>query len=130
MDAKEITGKKALALRPLLFCLLLAMCLTLGGEILSRRSVGKVIAYVIARPHAFLYNVLIVALTLSPALLFKRRIFFYTVVSVLWATVHVVDMITDCDTDTLLYLCHPDGPTCHTGRRSCFFNPILEEDTK
>lgn len=94
MDAKEITGKKALALRPLLFCLLLAMCLTLGGEILSRRSVGKVIAYVIARPHAFLYNVLIVALTLSPALLFKRRIFFYTVVSVLWATVHVVDMIT------------------------------------
>ena len=94
MDAKEITGKKALTLRPLLFCLLLAMCLTLGGEILSRRSVGKVIAYVIARPHAFLYNVLIVALTLSPALLFKRRIFFYTVVSVLWATVHVVDMIT------------------------------------
>ena len=30
---------------------------------------------------------------------------------------HVVDMITDCDTYTLLYLCHPDGPTCHTGKR-------------
>ena len=40
----------------------------------------------------------------------------------------VVEMITDCDTDTLLYLCNPDGPTCHTGARSCFFNPILQED--
>lgn len=41
---------------------------------------------------------------------------------------HVVEMITDCDTDTLLYLCNPDGPTCHTGARSCFFNPILQEE--
>lgn len=36
----------------------------------------------------------------------------------------VKEMITDCDTDTLLYLCHPEGPTCHTGRRSCFFTWI------
>ena len=34
---------------------------------------------------------------------------------------HVREMRTDCDTDTLLYLCQPDGPTCHTGSRSCFF---------
>lgn len=40
---------------------------------------------------------------------------------------HVKEMVTDCDTDTLLYLCKPDGPTCHTGRRSCFFQPIWEE---
>lgn len=36
----------------------------------------------------------------------------------------VRQVYTDCDTDTLLYLCDPDGPTCHTGARSCFFNPI------
>ena len=41
---------------------------------------------------------------------------------------HVVKMLTDCDTDTLLYFCHPDGPTCHTGARSCFFNPIIQEE--
>ena len=41
---------------------------------------------------------------------------------------HVREMRTDCDTDTLLYLCQPDGPTCHTGSRSCFFNPILMEE--
>lgn len=40
---------------------------------------------------------------------------------------HVRKIMADCDTDTLLYLCKPDGPTCHTGRRSCFFNEIAEE---
>lgn len=37
---------------------------------------------------------------------------------------HVREVYTDCDTDTLLYLCVPDGPTCHTGAESCFFNQI------
>ncbi len=32
----------------------------------------------------------------------------------------MAEVFTDCDTDTLLYLCYPDGPTCHTGARSCF----------
>ena len=40
---------------------------------------------------------------------------------------HVKKMVTDCDTDTLLYLCTQEGPTCHTGARSCFFNTIWEE---
>lgn len=40
---------------------------------------------------------------------------------------HVKKVVTDCDTDTLLYLCVPDGPTCHTGAKSCFFNTIWEE---
>ena len=40
---------------------------------------------------------------------------------------HVKKVLTDCDADTLLYLCRPDGPTCHTGARSCFFNTIVEE---
>ena len=41
---------------------------------------------------------------------------------------HVKKILTDCDTDTLLYLCKPDGPACHTGARSCFFNLIWEEN--
>jgi phosphoribosyl-ATP pyrophosphohydrolase/phosphoribosyl-AMP cyclohydrolase len=28
----------------------------------------------------------------------------------------------DCDADTLLFLAIPTGPTCHTGKNSCFFN--------
>lgn len=42
---------------------------------------------------------------------------------------HVKKMVTDCDTDTLIYFCVPDGPTCHTGERSCFFRDIWEEET-
>lgn len=30
----------------------------------------------------------------------------------------------DCDKDSLLVSASPDGPTCHTGARSCFFNPV------
>ena len=40
---------------------------------------------------------------------------------------YVKEMRTDCDTDSLLYLCEPVGPTCHTGARSCFFN-VIEGD--
>ncbi len=43
---------------------------------------------------------------------------------------HILEARTDCDTDSLLYLCKPDGPTCHTGARSCFFNEINPEDVK
>ncbi len=32
----------------------------------------------------------------------------------------VIDMKVDCDNDSLLILAEPQGPTCHTGRYSCF----------
>ncbi|MDN5331585.1 MAG: phosphoribosyl-AMP cyclohydrolase / phosphoribosyl-ATP pyrophosphohydrolase [Tepidanaerobacteraceae bacterium] len=32
----------------------------------------------------------------------------------------------DCDCDALLIMAKPLGPTCHTGKKSCFFNKILE----
>jgi len=40
---------------------------------------------------------------------------------------HVLKLIsahTDCDGDALLLLTEPHGPTCHTGRDSCFFRPL------
>jgi phosphoribosyl-ATP pyrophosphohydrolase/phosphoribosyl-AMP cyclohydrolase len=33
---------------------------------------------------------------------------------------NVVSVEVDCDRDTVLLLCDPDGPTCHTGEESCF----------
>jgi len=33
---------------------------------------------------------------------------------------HLVDIKTDCDNDSLLVYAKPDGPTCHTGKYSCF----------
>jgi phosphoribosyl-ATP pyrophosphohydrolase/phosphoribosyl-AMP cyclohydrolase len=39
----------------------------------------------------------------------------------------VVQMLLDCDADTLLLLVHQHGVACHTGRRSCFFTDIGAE---
>lgn len=39
----------------------------------------------------------------------------------------VREMLSDCDSDTLLYKCSPIGPTCHTGNPSCFFNLIWRD---
>ena len=33
---------------------------------------------------------------------------------------HVVDILKDCDKDTLLIKVNPDGPACHTGADTCF----------
>lgn len=33
---------------------------------------------------------------------------------------HLVSIQADCDSDTLLVLARPAGPTCHLGRSSCF----------
>lgn len=37
---------------------------------------------------------------------------------------HVAEMRIDCDQDALWIMARPDGPTCHTGVRSCFYRKI------
>jgi len=36
----------------------------------------------------------------------------------------VREVRADCDADTLLVLVDQTGPACHTGSRSCFFQPL------
>jgi len=36
----------------------------------------------------------------------------------------VVKIYSDCDNDAILIMARPHGPTCHTGKKSCFFNEI------
>ena len=36
----------------------------------------------------------------------------------------VVEVLVDCDADTLLVLVEPAGPACHTGEQSCFYRNI------
>ena len=40
-------------------------------------------------------------------------------------TLQVSAVYIDCDTDTLLLHVLPAGPSCHTGRPTCFFNEVL-----
>ena len=43
-------------------------------------------------------------------------------------TQKVIEVIPDCDDDTLLVIVEQKGPACHTGNRTCFYQePIMEE---
>lgn len=43
---------------------------------------------------------------------------------------HVVSIAADCDKDALLIKVRPDGPACHTGERSCFFNEVFGNENE
>ena len=57
----------------------------------------------------------------------KRAVFFSRSKQRLWEkgetsghTLDVVDIIADCDRDTLLVMARPRGPACHIGTLTCF----------
>ena len=41
---------------------------------------------------------------------------------------HVDSITADCDMDALVLKVDPDGPACHTGATSCFFNALAEPE--
>lgn len=43
---------------------------------------------------------------------------------------HIVSIKTDCDKDALVVKVIKDGPACHTGSESCFFNLIYKDNDK
>ncbi|NKQ40438.1 MAG: bifunctional phosphoribosyl-AMP cyclohydrolase/phosphoribosyl-ATP diphosphatase HisIE [Sulfurovum sp.] len=42
-------------------------------------------------------------------------------------TQEIVDILLDCDADTLILKINQDGVACHTGRKSCFFTSVLQD---
>ena len=42
---------------------------------------------------------------------------------------HIVSITADCDADSLLIEVKTDGPACHTGAESCFFQPVFAGET-
>ena len=43
---------------------------------------------------------------------------------------HVVSITADCDKDALVVKVEKDGPACHTGEESCFYNPLYINEEK
>lgn len=41
---------------------------------------------------------------------------------------HIVSITADCDMDALTVRVRKDGPACHTGEDTCFFNKVFEND--
>jgi len=43
-------------------------------------------------------------------------------------TQKIVDMLLDCDGDTLILKIEQKGVACHTGRKSCFFTSVVRDE--
>ena len=41
---------------------------------------------------------------------------------------HIVSITADCDNDALVVMVEKDGPACHTGNDSCFFNQVYQNE--
>lgn len=39
----------------------------------------------------------------------------------------IQEVWADCDADCLVYLVDPEGPSCHTGRETCFFSRVASD---
>ena len=65
-------------------CIITSLLLNLAIECFSRRSFIDAIKYLVSSPLVFLYNSSIILVTLSVVLLVKRRVFVYSLISVIW----------------------------------------------
>ncbi|MCR4622224.1 MAG: sulfatase-like hydrolase/transferase [Clostridiales bacterium] len=62
-------------------------------EALSRFGIGAAIGFICQNPVAFVLGCLIVAFTLAIALLFRRKLFSITLVSIIWLTLGIVNYL-------------------------------------
>lgn len=78
---------------PYIFVIVLGGLLNMGVEMLSRKSLIAVFIYMINRPFVFIYNSLLISLTLTLALLIKRRVFAFSLLSAIWLGLGLVNSI-------------------------------------
>lgn len=75
------------------FYVLLPLLLEIIIESLSRKSVISTAGYMLHNPLIFLFNTLIIMLTLSIAMFFKREIFVLIMVSVVWLVFGIANFV-------------------------------------
>ncbi len=85
--------KRALDSHPLLFFAVLSVVENFAIESMSRHSIIKGINHIISSPVVFFYNSLIIMLTLSFALLFRRRVFGVVLLSAPWVICGLVNSV-------------------------------------
>ena len=75
------------------FYVLLPVILDVVIESLNRKSLFSAFSYMVEQPFLFLFNVLIIMLTLSVAMYFKREIFVLVFMSVVWLLFGIVNFV-------------------------------------
>lgn len=76
----------------ILFCVMLSFVLNFTIECAARISLTGGILYITKHPFYFLYNVILLLLTFSVSLLFKKRIFSVLLVGIWW----LISCVTNC----------------------------------
>ena len=89
---RQGVGKKAM-IPPALFVIGESLLLTFVLEILSRRSFMDACRFVYKSPLLFLYGCSIVSVTLAIAMLFRKKVFSTTLVTVLWLAFGIADCV-------------------------------------
>lgn len=84
LDMQRGKVGKRFPVSPTLVIILESILLTFVLEILSRRSLAGAAEFLIQRPTVFLYNTVMVALTLALAMLFRKKLFALMLVTVIW----------------------------------------------
>ena len=72
------------------FCAVWAFLLNFAIETLARKGFGGV-EFLLHSPVVFLYNTLLIFATLVVATLFRRRVFFITVITILWMAIGITN---------------------------------------
>lgn len=95
---KQLFSKRNIGLEhifrcPYSCCLALGFLCNLAVETLSRKSSVAAGEYLLQRPFVFFYNSFLIAFTLSAALLVKRRIFVFSLLSVVWIGMGLINSI-------------------------------------
>ncbi|MDE6851195.1 MAG: LTA synthase family protein [Lachnospiraceae bacterium] len=75
------------------FYVLLPFILEIVIESLSRKSIVSTAGYMVRNPLIFIFNTLIIMLTLSIAMFFKREIFVLSAVSMVWLVFGVANFV-------------------------------------
>lgn len=87
------TKMKLLDEHPIYQLLIYSVLLVLVLEMLNRRSILKGLCYIFINPLMFLFNFLIILLTLSISILFKKKNFIMIMVSMIWIVLGVVNYV-------------------------------------
>lgn len=79
--------------RPVTTNLFFSFLLNLLIEIMSRHSLVKAVVHMVTMPHLFLFNVLILAATMSLALFFTKRVFVTVLIALIWFLLGMINGI-------------------------------------
>ncbi len=85
-------ARRALSI-PIVQCALIALLLNFVIEIVCRRSFASAIAFTFCHPLYFLADFSMILITLSVALLFKKRYFMYILISTVWFALGMTNCI-------------------------------------